>query len=203
MAYGDVKENFGRGVLNEFWYYIELCGVCFPERDGETIDKLKESLIRYSLIRPWPLPEGSEPDTFVVKFFANEYADFHYYLGLGQGLELGLNLDKREDANFDLEGSIIENCLKRAPKKDVTPLSKEESEKARKEKLAARSAVIDYLEAMGDVDKPNIIRETGASVELIDGVLRSLRKNGILKVNKRNQVVSFNGDAARRLLLED
>lgn len=197
MAYGDVKENFGRGALNEFWYYIELCGVCFPERDGETIDKLKESLIRYSLIRPWPLPEGSEPDTFIVKFFANEYADFYYYFGLGQGLELGLNLDKREDAKFDLEGAITENCLKRAPK------SKEELDERRMKSLAARADVIDYLEAMGDVDKQSIIRETGANAELIDGVLRSLKKNGILRVNKRNQVVNFNGEAARRLLLED
>ena len=69
--------------------------------------------------------------------------------------------------------------------------------------LAARADVIDYLEAMGDVDKQSIIRETGANAELIDGVLRSLKKNGILRVNKRNQVVNFNGEAARRLLLED
>lgn len=197
MAYGDVKKNFGRGTLNKCWYYIELCGVCFPEKDGENIDKLKESLIRYSLIRPWPLPEGSEPDTFIVKFFANEYADFYYYFGLGQGLELGLNLDKREDAKFDLEGAITENCLKRAPK------SKEELDERRMKSLAARADVIDYLEAMGDVDKQSIIRETGANAELIDGVLRSLKKNGILRVNKRNQVVNFNGEAARRLLLED
>ena len=53
------------------------------------------------------------------------------------------------------------------------------------------------------MDKQSIIRETGANAELIDGVLRSLKKNGILRVNKRNQVVNFNGEAARRLLLED
>lgn len=96
-----------------------------------------------------------------------------------------------------MEGAITENCLKRAPK------SKEELDERRMKSLAARADVIDYLEAMGDVDKQSIIRETGANAELIDGVLRSLKKNGILRVNKRNQVVNFNGEAARRLLLED
>lgn len=56
---------------------------------------------------------------------------------------------------------------------------------------------------MGDVDKRSIIQETGASSELIDGVLRSLKKKGLLVVNKRNQVVNFNSQAARKLLLED
>ena len=58
--------------------------------------------------------------------------------------------------------------------------SKEELDKRREKNLAARADVIDCLEAMGDVDKQSIIRETGANVELIDGritylsVLRSV-----------------------------
>lgn len=195
MAYGDVKENFGKGVLNKCWYYIELCNVFFSERNGEAIDKLRQSLIRYTIIRPWPLPENSEPDTFMVRFFAKEHADFYFYLGLGQGLELGLHLSEQEEARFDLEGEIKANCLSRA--------SKASEEELRKKTLAARSDVIDYLEAMGDVDKRSIIQETGASSELIDGVLRSLKKKGLLVVNKRNQVVNFNSQAARKLLLED
>ena len=57
MAYGDVKQNFPKGTLNSYWYYIELCRLLFPDEDGTQIDKLQEALIRYSLISPWPLPD--------------------------------------------------------------------------------------------------------------------------------------------------
>ena len=194
MAYGDVKQNFPKGTLNSYWYYIELCRWLFPDEDGTQIDKLQEALIRYSLISPWPLPDGADPELFIVRFFANEHEDFYYYLGLGQGLELGLHLDKQNDAEFDLEGAIAANCLKRAPKKDIPALSKDE---LHKKTLAERSDVIDYLEAMGDVDKRSIIQETGASAALIDSVLRTLKENELLRVNKRNQVVKFDGAAAR------
>lgn len=173
--------------------------LAFPDEDGTQIDKLQEALIRYSLISPWPLPDGDDPELFIVRFFANEHEDFYYYLGLGQGLELGLHLDKQNDAEFDLEGAIAANCLKRAPKKDIPALSKDE---LHKKTLAERSDVIDYLEAMGDVDKRSIIQETGASAALIDSVLKTLKENELLRVNKRNQVVKFDGAAARKLLLE-
>lgn len=199
MAYGDVKQNFPKGTLNSYWYYIELCRLLFPDEDGTQIDKLQEALIRYSLISPWPLPDGDDPELFIVRFFANEHEDFYYYLGLGQGLELGLHLDKQNDAEFDLEGAIAANCLKRAPKKDIPALSKDE---LHKKTLAERSDVIDYLEAMGDVDKRSIIQETGASAALIDSVLKTLKENELLRVNKRGQVVKFDGAAARKLLLE-
>lgn len=52
MAYGDVKQNFPKGTLNSYWYYIELCRLLFPDEDGTQIDKLQEALIRYSLISP-------------------------------------------------------------------------------------------------------------------------------------------------------
>ena len=34
MAYGDVKQNFPKGTLNSYWYYIELCRWLFPDEDG-------------------------------------------------------------------------------------------------------------------------------------------------------------------------
>lgn len=118
MAYGDVKQNFPKGTLNSYWYYIELCRLLFPDEDGTQIDKLQEALIRYSLISPWPLPDGDDPELFIVRFFAS------------------------------------------------------------------------------------IIQETGASAALIDSVLKTLKENELLRVNKRNQVVKFDGAAARKLLLE-
>ena len=42
MAYGDVKQNFPKGTLNSYWYYIELCRLLFPDEDGTQIDKLQE-----------------------------------------------------------------------------------------------------------------------------------------------------------------
>lgn len=40
MAYGDVKEHFSKGELNDLWNFIEFVGEIFPsERDN--IEKLK------------------------------------------------------------------------------------------------------------------------------------------------------------------
>lgn len=65
MAYGDVKQNFPKGTLNSYWYYIELCRLLFPDEDGTQIDKLQEALIRYSLISPWPLPTSMRISTII------------------------------------------------------------------------------------------------------------------------------------------
>lgn len=51
MAYGDVKEHFSKGELNDLWNFIEFVGEIFPsERDN--IEKLKNSFIRYALVKP-------------------------------------------------------------------------------------------------------------------------------------------------------
>lgn len=210
MAYGDVKQSFPKGLLNEYWYYIELSRLFFSEdeteffskdgteasfRDVERIDQLKDSLIRYTILSPWPLPEGAEPETFKVRFFAKEHEDFYYYLGFGQGIQVSLQSDLPQESVFDLEAAITEKCLGRAPQ-----LSKEEQ---RKKTLAAREDIITFLEAMGDTDKRSIAMETGASMELIEAVLRSLKKNGLLKVDKRGNFRGFDANGARKLLLND
>ena len=100
MVYGDVKQNFPKGLLNEYWHCIELSRLYFSEgesedslRNVERIDQLKDSLIRYTIISPWPLPENAEPETFRVRFFAKEHEDFYYYLGFGQGIRASLQSD--------------------------------------------------------------------------------------------------------------
>lgn len=150
MGYGDVKQRFEKGDLNELWYYVELCKLRLPDTDGARIVKLRDSLVRYSLISPWPMPDGAEPESFMVRFFADEHADFYYYLGLGYGIDaliLGTVIER--NALYDIEGEITANCLKRAPKADKDEL--------RKKRLEERGYVIDYLEAMGDTDKVSII----------------------------------------------
>ena len=108
-------EQFPKGKLNKCWHYIELCKFVHPELT-ETIDRLRDTLIRYTLVKPWPLPENAEPETFRVRFFAKEHEDFYYYLGFGQGIRASLQSDLPQEDKFDLEKAITENCLGRAVK---------------------------------------------------------------------------------------
>lgn len=85
MAYGDVKEHFSKGELNDLWNIIEFVGEIFPSK-RDNIEKLKNSFIRYALVKPWPLGNDEEPEFFEIKLWAREYADFNYYHGLGVGL---------------------------------------------------------------------------------------------------------------------
>ena len=82
MAYGDVKEHFSKGELNDLWNFIEFVGEIFPNK-RDNIEKLKNSFIRYALVKPWPLGNDEEPEFFEIKLWAREYADFNYYIGLG------------------------------------------------------------------------------------------------------------------------
>lgn len=40
MAYGDVKEHFSKGELNDLWNFIEFVGEIFPSK-RDNIEKLK------------------------------------------------------------------------------------------------------------------------------------------------------------------
>lgn len=47
MAYGDVKEHFSKGELNDLWNFIEFVGEIFPsERDN--IEKKTASSVTHS-----------------------------------------------------------------------------------------------------------------------------------------------------------
>lgn len=91
MAYGDVKEHFSKGELNDLWNFIEFVGEIFPSK-RDNIEKLKNSFIRYALVKPWPLGNDEEPEFFEIKLWAREYADFNYYIGLGVGLKAGAEI---------------------------------------------------------------------------------------------------------------
>lgn len=51
MAYGDVKEHFSKGELNDLWNFIEFVGEILPSK-RDNIEKLKNSFIRYALVKP-------------------------------------------------------------------------------------------------------------------------------------------------------
>ena len=112
MAYGDVKEHFSKGELNDLWNFIEFVGEILPsERDN--IEKLKNSFILYALVKPWPLGNDEEPEFFEIKLWAREYADFNYYIGLGVGLKAGAEIADEGKASFDLESAILSACIER------------------------------------------------------------------------------------------
>lgn len=66
-------------------------GEIFPSK-RDNIEKLKNSFIRYALVKPWPLGNDEEPEFFEIKLWAREYADFNYYIGLGVGLKAGAEI---------------------------------------------------------------------------------------------------------------
>lgn len=65
MAYGDVKEHFSKGELNDLWNFIEFVGEILPSK-RDNIEKLKNSFIRYALVKPWPLGNDEEPEFFEI-----------------------------------------------------------------------------------------------------------------------------------------
>ena len=99
-------EQFPKGKLNNCWHYIELCKFVHPELT-ETIDRLRDTLIRYTLVKPWPL-RGDAPECFHVRFLPKEQNDFFFYYGLGYGLEARMSEEELPTEHFDLEKAIID-----------------------------------------------------------------------------------------------
>lgn len=66
-------EQFPKEKLNKCWHYIDLCKYVHPELTG-TIDRMRDMLIRYTLIKPWPL-RGDAPECFHVRFLPKEHFD--------------------------------------------------------------------------------------------------------------------------------
>ena len=102
-----IIEQFPKGKLNKCWHYIELCKHVHPELTG-TIDRLRDMLIRYTLVKPWPMPKGGTPEWFHVRFLTKEQNDFFFYYGLGYGIEARMQEAELPSEHFDLEAAIIE-----------------------------------------------------------------------------------------------
>ena len=99
-------EQFPKGTLNKCWHYIDLCKYVHPELTG-TIDRMRDMLIRYTLIKPWPL-RGDAPECFHVRFLPKEQNDFFFYYGLGYGLEAQMQEAELPKEHFDLEKAIVD-----------------------------------------------------------------------------------------------
>lgn len=122
MAHNFVKQTFRKENLNHSWDYIESCRPYVDPISNDDIDSLRDAFVRFSLLRPWPIPKGGEPEEFSVSLSAEEYGDFRYYLGFGYGIHLDhASLSVKDVASpFDLEGAITlamqvrTDCLGRA-----------------------------------------------------------------------------------------
>lgn len=100
-------ERFPKGKLNMCWHYVELCKHAHPELTGP-IDRLQDMLIRYTLVKPWPLPPDAEAEYFQVRFLTKEQNDFFFYYGLGYGIESRMREAELPKKHFDLETAIID-----------------------------------------------------------------------------------------------
>ena len=100
-------EQFPKGKLNKCWHYIDLCKYVHPELTG-TIDRMRDTLIRYTLVKPWPLPPDGGPECCLVRFRTTEPNDFFFYYGLGYGLEARMSEEELPTEHFDLEKAIID-----------------------------------------------------------------------------------------------
>lgn len=189
MGYGDVRERYAKGDLNALWGAIEVAGKHLPS-EHDNIEHLKGMFIRYGLVKPWPLIQGEEPEYYEVKFFAREYADFNYLLGLGVTLrEVSQAGDDAKDA-FDLESAILSSCLERAERHEA-------------EKKARTGLLIDFLAShVGENPTRNQMRDaSGSDLVAIRETIETLKENQILDIDKKRFIVSFDADAARALLL--
>ena len=192
MAYGDVKEHFSKGDLNDLWNFIEFVGEIFPSK-RDNLEKLKNSLIRYALVKPWPLGNDEEPEFFEIKLWAREYADFNYYIGLGVGLKAGAEIADEGKASFDLESAILSACIERTEQKSIA------HQAAISE---GKRSLIDFLAShVGENPTRNDMRSASKlSFEVIREIIDTLKDNQILDMDAKRFIVSFDSERADALL---
>lgn len=192
MAYGDVKEHFSKGELNGLWNFIEFVGEIFPSKQ-DNIEKLKNSFIRYALVKPWPLGNDEEPEFFEIKLWAREYADFNYYIGLGVGLKAGAEIADEGKASFDLESAILSACIERTEQKSIA------HQAAISE---GKRSLIDFLAShVGENPTRNDMRSASKlSFEVIREIIDTLKDNQILDMDAKRFIVSFDSERADALL---
>lgn len=188
MAYGDVKEKFGKGILNKYWDYILSAATeCGEDSDAaKDVLKLRNSLVKYARCEPWP-PSNIDcysPDCFTMKFFPREYADFNFYLGAG--MALGDNIEKVHD---DIEAEIMKACL--------ASLEKHNEEK-RIFLIESKNSVVDYLSShIGETPtQKEMAEQTGINLTRFRAILAELKDAGLLVMENR-VIINIDVDKAK------
>lgn len=188
MAYGDVKEKFGKGIFNKYWDYILSAATeCGEDSDAaKDVLKLRNSLVKYARCEPWP-PSNIDcysPDCFTMKFFPREYADFNFYLGAG--MALGDNIEKVHD---DIEAEIMKACL--------ASLEKHNEEK-RIFLIESKNSVVDYLSShIGETPtQKEMAEQTGINLTRLRAILAELKDAGLLVMENR-VIINIDVDKAK------
>lgn len=123
MAYGDVKLNISPATLDQYWQFISYYGFSARLAGNDSVCNrivtLHDNLVRYSLCHPWP-PKDVEtylPDYIIVKFFADEHADFYLYLGFALASFKDEAIEQYSSfIEKQLSEEIAEHCLAKAQK---------------------------------------------------------------------------------------
>ena len=188
MAYGDVKEKFGKCILNKYWDYILSAATeCGEDSDAaKDVLKLRNSLVKYARCEPWP-PSNIDcysPDCFTMKGFPREYADFNFYLGAG--MALGDNIEKVHD---DIEAEIMKACL--------ASLEKHNEEK-RIFLIESKNSVVDYLSShIGETPtQKEMAEQTGINLTRLRAILAELKDAGLLVMENR-VIINIDVDKAK------
>lgn len=195
MAYGDVKERFSKGELNDLWNFVEFTGEILPSKRDD-IEKLKNTFLRYALVNPWPLGKDEEPESIEIKLWAREYANFYYYIGLGVGLRAGSEPTDEGNVSFDLESAILSACVERTEQKAIT----------QQETLSnGKRLLIDFLAShVGENPNRNDMRSASKlSFDVIREIIDTLKDNQILDMDAKRFIVSFDAERANALLFPE
>lgn len=194
--YGDVKEDFLPGTLNFYWKY--LCGFrnmiegehashCFAA-EFDVLQKTRSALVRYSVCQPWPpASAGYSPEYFKCKFFAHEFENFYYLLGMAQGYCINVPDEAWErltkDAE-DIEAEIIKSCLER--------YAEHEARKQVMERAYANT-VASYLSLhVGEhPTHKEMSAALGMSTSAISKIISGFKADGRLVMDKKRNIVRF------------
>ena len=195
MAYGDVKERFSKGELNDLWNFVEFTGEILPSKRDD-IEKLKNTFLRYALVKPWPLGKDEEPESIEIKLWAREYANFYYYIGLGRGLRAGAGIADDENVHIDLEGAILSACVERTEQKAITQQETTSN---------GKRLLIDFLAShVGENPTRNDMRSASKlSFDVIREIIDTLKVNQILDMDAKRFIVSFDAERANALLFPE
>lgn len=193
MSRDYITESFLAGELNEAWRYLEFCRHVLPGTEAD-IQQLKNVILRYATVTPYPLLEGEVPDSFQVRFFPVEHGNFHYFLGVGQAFAEGS--ERIDGCAFDMEKAVTERVIAYAKEKDA-------ADKARLRRGHAR--LIDFLASYeGESPTRNEMRDaSGLTIDAIRAAINSLSQNQLLTIGAKRRIESFDADGARTLLLDE
>ena len=121
MADFDAVVELHKGELWRSWSYIEICREILLrecDRHGgqygawcrkhvKRIKELEKAAIRNTIIHPWPLPDGSEPESFTLRLSSDERDDWCRFQGAGLCLMVQRRLRLGGSSDFDIEREIV------------------------------------------------------------------------------------------------